>query len=203
MFLPKPLITTLVFAIATVVGKADAVDRWKEAVFTTNPDLGRLFVVVNDRNPAKAHQVVGKTSFYKIEDGDTLLDVGRFHGLGNNEMMEANPGVERFVPPPGQMILLPKQWVLPDTDYSGIKINIPEMRLYFFQGGIEGITLVSTFPVGLGRTDWRTPLGKFRIRGKTENPTWVLPESIKAEHRKEGKPAPDFILGGDPEESIG
>ena len=32
-----------------------------------------------------------------------------------------------------------------------------------------------TYPVGLGRQDWKTPQADFRIRGKTRNPAWVIP----------------------------
>ena len=77
-------------------------------------------------------------------------------------------------------------------------VNIPEMRLYYFQNGT-----VVTYPVGLGRDDWRTPEGSFKIRGKTENPTWVIPESIRAEHIRERDDPRTFIAGGDPENPSG
>jgi L,D-transpeptidase ErfK/SrfK len=131
------------------------------------------------------------------------LDIARFYDLGYNEITEANPGVDPWIPKPSQMILLPTAWALPDVEFKGVVVNIPEMRLYYFRPGAEGTVIVTTFPVGLGRDDWRTPEGKFRIRGKTVNPTWVLPESIKAEHRRDGKPAPDFIPGGAPDNPLG
>src|SRR5438876_1114385 len=49
---------------------------------------------------------------------------------------------------------------------------------------------------------WQS-LVEIPIEGKTVNPTWILPESIKEEHRRDGKPAPDFIAGGDPENPLG
>jgi len=64
------------------------------------------------------------------------------------------------------------------------------MRIYYFRQSAAGTVTVTTYPVGLGRDDWRTPEGKFKITQKDVNPTWVLPESIKAEHRRDGKPAP-------------
>jgi L,D-transpeptidase ErfK/SrfK len=82
---------------------------------------------------------------------------------------------------------------------QGVIVNIPEMRLYHFPGG----GAVVTYPVGLGRDDWRTPEGTFRIRGKTENPTWVIPESIRAEHIRERNDPRTSIPGGDPENPLG
>ena len=63
--------------------------------------------------------------------------------------------------------------------------------------------MVTTYPVGLGRDDWRTPQGSFKIRGKTESPTWIIPESIRAEHIRERGDDRSMILGGDPENPLG
>ena len=138
-----------------------------------------------------------------MQKKDTFLDIARYYDLGYNEIEEANPGVDPWIPPPGQIVLLPTEWVLPDVEYKGLVVNIPEMRLYYFHPAAQGTVIVNTFPVGLGRDDWRTPSGSFKVVEKTVNPRWVLPESIKAEHRREGKPAPDFIAGGDPDNPLG
>jgi L,D-transpeptidase ErfK/SrfK len=63
-------------------------------------------------------------------------------------------------------------------------VNIPEMRLFFYRRSQDDprTTIVYTYPVGLGRDDWRTPSGKFKVRGKTVNPQWNIPESIRKEH---------------------
>ena len=142
--------------------------------------------------------VVGTLETYVVEEGDTLLDVGRHFDLGYNEMTSANPGVDPWMPSPSEVLIIPTEFVLPEARPQGVVVNIPEMRLYHFQGG----TLV-TYPVGLGRDDWRTPEGTFKIRGKTENPTWVIPESIRAEHIRERDDPRTFIAGGDPENPLG
>ena len=85
----------------------------------------------------------------------------------------------------GATILLPTEWVLPCCTYEGVVVNIPEMRLFYYQRsqGEPGHDASSTrIPVGLGRDDWRTPSGKFKVRGKTVNPQWNIPESIRKEH---------------------
>jgi L,D-transpeptidase ErfK/SrfK len=99
---------------------------------------------------------------------------------------------------------LPTEWVLPSVDYQGVIINIPEMRLYYFHPRRKGAPLlVSTYPVGLGRDDWRTPEGKFKVNGKTKNPTWVIPESIRKERIKEKGFSETMIKGGDPQNPLG
>jgi L,D-transpeptidase ErfK/SrfK len=176
--------------------------QWTEEMFQQKV-AARPFLAVATRDPGNAHSVIGSARFYQAQKGDTFLDVARYYDLGYNEIEEANPGVDPWVPPAGQVIVLPTEWVLPEAAYKGLVINIPEMRLFYFQPVGQGTTVVTTFPVGLGRDDWRTPEGSFKVLEKTVNPKWVLPESIKEEHRRDGKPAPDFIAGGDPENPLG
>ena len=55
---------------------------------------------------------------------------------------------------------------------------------------------VITYPVSMGRMDWRTPLGKTRIVQKVKDPTWTPPESIKREHAKKGDFLPNVVPAG-------
>src|SRR5437867_11728863 len=79
------------------------------------------------------------------------------------------------------------------------------MRLFFYRraAGDPHTTIVHTYPVGLGRDDWRTPNGKFKIRGKTVNPQWNIPESIRKEHIAERGDPRKFIPGGAPDNPLG
>jgi L,D-transpeptidase ErfK/SrfK len=63
--------------------------------------------------------------------------------------------------------------------------------------------MVTTYPVGLGRDDWRTPEGNFKIRGRTKDPTWVIPESIRAEHIADRGDARRSIPGGAADNPLG
>src|SRR5690242_16027707 len=106
-----------------------------------------------------ADTVIGDVASHRIRDGETLLDVARWYDVGYNEIVDANPGVDAFVPPAGADVVVPTAWVLPCCTYEGIVVNIPEMRLYYFRPAPNdpAVTLVDTYPVGLGREDWRTP----------------------------------------------
>jgi L,D-transpeptidase ErfK/SrfK len=147
--------------------------------------------------------VVGVLTTHTVQEGDTMLDVGRHFDLGYNEMIAANPGVDPWLPPTGEVLLIPTEYVLPESSNQGIVVNIPEMRLYYFHGGTNQGPFVTTYPVGLGRDDWRTPQGSFRVRGKTENPTWVIPESIRAEHIRERGDDRSMIPGGADDNPLG
>lgn len=156
------------------------------------------------KGPA-AETVVGQVRTYRIRKGDTLLDLARYFSLGYNEIAEANPGIDPWVPPAGATILLPTEWTLPCCTYDGLVVNIPEMRLFFYRRAQNdpNTTMVYTYPVGLGRDDWRTPSGKFRIRGKTVNPQWNIPESIRKEHIADRGDPRTFIPGGHPDNPLG
>src|SRR5438094_3858660 len=158
-----------------------------------------------ERGAPPAETVIGQVRTYRIRKGDTLIDLARYYDLGYNEIVDANPGMDPWVPPAGATILLPTEWVLPCCSYEGVVVNIPEMRLFFYRRAPQDphTTMVYTYPVGLGRDDWRTPSGKFKVRGKTVNPQWNIPESIRKEHIAERDDPRTFIPGGDPENPLG
>jgi len=62
--------------------------------------------------------------------------------------------------------------------------------------------VVITYPVSIGRMDWKTPLGTTTIVKKQKDPPWYPPASIKAEHAAEGEILPDMIPGG-PDNPLG
>ncbi len=191
-----PTMAAVGIALCCCLGAADAsASRWTEESFANRiPTRYPLRMGVGSSEVS----VVGSLETYVVEEGDTLLDVGRHFDLGYNEMTSANPGVDPWMPSPREVLVIPTEFVLPEARQLGVVVNIPEMRLYHFQDGS-----LTTYPVGLGRDDWRTPEGTFKIRGKTENPTWVIPESIRAEHIRERNDPRTFIAGGDPENPLG
>src|SRR5690348_16285011 len=94
--------------------------EWAEDVFAQKVSAGQLFYAVADHDPSRAHGVIGSSRFYQVQKKDTFLDVARFYDLGDNEIEDANPGVDQWIPPPGQIIILPTEWVLPDAPYQGL-----------------------------------------------------------------------------------
>src|SRR5688572_23294618 len=63
---------------------------------------------------------------------DTLPDLARRYGLGYEEILRANPGVDTWLPGEGTTIVIPGQRLLPPGVREGIVVNLPEHRLYYF-----------------------------------------------------------------------
>jgi L,D-transpeptidase ErfK/SrfK len=170
---------------------------WVEEDFQRKPSLS--YSVVDGES------LIGELQAYRIRKGDTLFDIARQYSLGYNEIVDRNPGLDVWLPPPGAIALLPTAWVLPCCSRKGLVLNIPEMRLYYYRASAENPaqTEVITYAVGLGRDDWQTPQGKFKIRDKTENPTWIIPESIRKEHIEERNDPRTSIAGGAPDNPLG
>ena len=130
---------------------------------------------------------------------DTLIDIAVEHHLGQDEIVLANPTVDRWLPGAGTQVRIPSSFILPNAPRQGIVVNLPEMRVYYYPNASQ----VVTYAVGIGReNNWKTPLGKTHIAGKMENPSWTPPPSIIAEHLAEGDvldpyypPGPDNPLG--------
>jgi L,D-transpeptidase ErfK/SrfK len=64
-------------------------------------------------------------------------------------------------------------------------------------------SVVYTFPVGLGRFDWKTPVGVWTVVAKTRDPTWVVPNDIYQEHLERDGEADHVIPGGEPDNPLG
>jgi len=184
---------------------------WSEAGFANRPLYAYPL-------PSGRDDIIGTLTTYKIQQGDTLLDVGRWFGLSAKEISDANGHMDWWVPPVGRVIILPTEHILPASPRSGIILNVPEMRLYYYfpspaytrhrkgkltAATFNGARVIYTFPVGLGRFDWKTPLGAWRVTEKVKDPTWVLPEDIYQEHLERDGEADRVVPGGIPENPLG
>lgn len=142
-------------------------------------------------------QVVGQDVHIKSHYKDTLYDLAEKYGVGSEEMVEANPHVDPWLPGEGTDILIPGRQILPPGPRRGIIVNIPEHRLYYFPPpGKHRRRVVITYPVSIGSMDWKTPIGLAHIIQKIRHPTWHPPVSIRKEHRKEGDPLPLAVPPG-------
>ncbi|MHB8264550.1 MAG: L,D-transpeptidase family protein, partial [Acidithiobacillus ferrivorans] len=143
--------------------------------------------------PAAGSNMVGQLQVVIARHRDTLLDIARHYDVGYNEIRAANPGVDPWLPGAGTHVLVPTQYILPPKPWTGIIINIPERRLFYFPAGQN---MVYTFPVGIFRPKWPDPIGSTRIIAKVKNPTWTVPKNIQEEHAKAGEPIPAFFPAG-------
>ena len=254
--------------------------------------------------PGAGDDLIGRIRHTKAHHEDTLIDIARRFSIGQDEMVMANPTVDRWLPKEGTDVLIPQLFILPDAPRAGIVVNIPEMRLYYFPvrasaakraavateprklaattckkpadkpaspeksshsgngktsakpanaGSAKtpakpaqttsakpaakptqtantkttakpcvatpaprpapapvaaasyesaGSGEVISYPVSMGRMDWRTPIGKTTVVNKQKDPSWTPPASIKREHAAKGDPLPDVVPPG-PDNPLG
>ncbi|GAA0621763.1 L,D-transpeptidase family protein [Halomonas beimenensis] len=147
--------------------------------------------------------LVGEVYTVVADEEDTLIDIGHEHGIGYRAMVRANPDVSVWYPGEGTEVTIPGRFILPDAPRTGIVINVAEMRLYYYPPAEEDQPrIVQTYPLGVGRQDWETPLGNTTITQKVENPAWYPPESIRREHAEAGDPLPSVVPPG-PDNPLG
>ena len=149
--------------------------------------------------PPPGEDVVGQVQVIKAKYEDTFADIATANDLGYLEMVAANPGVDPWLPGVGTEIILPTRYILPPGPREGIVINLAEYRMYYFP---KGQNVVHTFPLGIGREGWGSPITTTTITAKTPNPTWTPPASIRAEHAAEGDILPAVVPAG-PDNPLG
>ncbi|PHS69711.1 MAG: peptigoglycan-binding protein LysM [Methylophaga sp.] len=153
--------------------------------------------------PDENTRVVGHNLVVYSYEEDTLLDIARRFDLGYGEIVNANPGLDPWLPGSNQRVIVPNKFILPDAPHEGIVINLAEMRLYYYPKTQKGQQRqVITHPIGVGREGWTTPLGKTKIIQKKKDPTWTPPASILAEHLEKGDPLPKVVPAG-PDNPLG
>ncbi|MER1976920.1 L,D-transpeptidase [Pseudocitrobacter faecalis] len=122
------------------------------------------------------------------------------YGQGLSNMLEANPGVDVYLPARGSTLTIPQQLILPDTPREGIVINVAEMRLYYYPP--DGSS-VEVLPIGIGQAGRETPRNWVtKVERKKEGPTWVPTANTRREYAKEGKTLPAMVPAG-PENPMG
>ncbi len=147
---------------------------------------------------SKDNTVIGSMKTHQVNGNESLIEIARNFSVGYNEIVDANPSLDPFLPGNNADVRIPTAWILPDVNsYEGIVINLSEMRLYYFLKQKKSL-LVRTFPIGIGDEGNDTPVGNFKIIEKIENPSWHVPESIKKERPELPNvvpPGPDNPLG--------
>ncbi|MFM5520152.1 L,D-transpeptidase family protein [Aeromonas jandaei] len=120
--------------------------------------------------PAAGNRLIGELEDYFIQQDEYLELVGKHTQIGFLALLEANPGVDPYLPKPGTRLTLPTQMLLPDVPREGIVINLPELRLYYFPKGKQEVIVL---PIGIGDIGRETPEMTTTIIEKTPDPSWV------------------------------
>ena len=146
--------------------------------------------------PPTGSRLVGSSQVITVPDHNTLpLEAfAAQYGLGLSNMLEANPGVDPFLPKSGTTLTIPQQLILPDTVREGIVVNVAEMRLYYYPPG--GNT-VEVLPIGIGQAGRETPRNWVTaVERKQVGPTWSPTPNTRRAYAAEGKTLPAFVPAG-------
>ncbi|MGY3860203.1 L,D-transpeptidase family protein [Aeromonas lacus] len=120
--------------------------------------------------PPAGSRLIGELEDYIIQQDEYLELVGKHTQIGFLALLEANPGVDPYLPKPGTRLTLPTQMLLPDVPREGIVINLPELRLYYFPKGKQEVIVL---PIGIGDIGRETPEMTTTIIEKNPDPSWV------------------------------
>ena len=147
--------------------------------------------------PTDGSRLVGQNQVITIPEGNTqpLEYFAAEYQMGLSNMMEANPGVDTFLPKGGTVLNIPQQLILPDTVHEGIVINSAEMRLYYYP---KGSNTVIVLPIGIGQLggDTLTPTMVTTVSDKRANPTWTPTANIRARYKAQGIELPAVVPAG-------
>lgn len=147
--------------------------------------------------PSEYFDVIGSVWTMEATYEDTLLDIARRTDIGQDQMERVNPDVDRWLPGAGTRITIPAHHILPRGPRKGIVLNLPEMRLYYYPPKKSGqLPEVQTYPIGIGRMDWGTPLGSTTITAKVKDPSWRPTASILREYAERGESLPRVVPAG-------
>ena len=153
-----------------------------------------IFIFQYNVKAKEIEDIIGHISFYKIKNDQDLIEISRSNNLAFPEVMQANKTIiDPWVLESDKNILLPSRHILPDTSREGIIVNKGDLRIYYYSE-----KKIYSYPIGIGRQDWETPVGSAIVTGKKINPYWTVPKSILLEEPhwpKVVKPGPDNPLG--------
>ncbi len=144
--------------------------------------------------PAADSRLIGENTLTTVPDDKRPLEsIAARYKIGMLGMLEANPGVDPWLPKAGTQLTVPLQMLLPDAPREGIVINLAELRLYYYSKG-EGRVVV--YPIGIGQLGAATPNMVTSISQKIPNPTWTPTVNIRKRYAKEGITLPAMVPAG-------
>ncbi|PXW46906.1 L,D-transpeptidase YbiS [Erwinia sp. AG740] len=146
--------------------------------------------------PAPNSRLVGENIQVTIPSGstDALEHFAAQYQMGLSNLLEANPGIDVYLPKPGTTMTVPQQLILPDAPREGIVINSAEMRLYYYPKGSKTVVVL---PIGIGQLGKDTPINWVTsVQRKKERPTWTPTAAMHAEYAARGEYLPQVYPAG-------
>lgn len=139
--------------------------------------------------------LVGAEQTVEGQAGETLLELAQKFDIGAEAIANANPKLK----PDAKLkkateIIIPSEFKLPTSvPRDGVIVNLADRRIYYFHPSTKQ---VSTYPIGIGKEGWSTPLGNTKVIRKKKDPAWYPPASIRRAAERRGKTLPDVVPAG-------
>ncbi|MGT8791347.1 L,D-transpeptidase LdtC [Klebsiella oxytoca] len=146
--------------------------------------------------PPPGSRLVGQNQFHVVENnGGSQEAIAKKYNVGFLALLQANPGVDPYVPRAGSVLTIPLQTLLPDATREGLVLNLAELRLYYYPPGKNEVTV---YPIGIGQLggDTITPTMVTTVSDKRANPTWTPTANIRARYKAMGIDLPAVMPAG-------
>lgn len=146
--------------------------------------------------PAANSRLIGQNLEITVPE-DSKLPLEAFaaqYQMGLSNLLEANPGVDVYLPKAGSTLIIPQQLILPDAPREGIVINSAEMRLYYYPKGTKTVVVL---PIGIGELGKDTPINwTTSVQRKKDGPTWTPTKKMHEEYAARGESLPAVFPAG-------
>lgn len=149
--------------------------------------------------PSHDAQFIGQNFTVIVKEGDSYSQLARKYDIGYDALGAANPNINPKNLPIGTVLVIPDKHLLPPKPWRGIVANLPQMRMFYFPKTGKKIY---SYPIGIRRKGWNTPLGRMKITQKKKNPPWIVPKAVQKALAKQGIKLPNVVPTG-PENPLG
>lgn len=127
-------------------------------------------------------QVAGCEEKYQLVTTVNIYRLAQKKGLRWYVLAQQNKLKKPYHLKKGLTLRINDTHIVPNGLSSGIIINLPEKNLYYFKDG----AYQRRYHLAVGKPDWPTPTGNYKICDKRKNPIWNVPESIQEEMWDQG-----------------
>lgn len=139
-------------------------------------------------------EIIGSERFHTVSKEETISDISGNYNVTVRRLLQINNIEDPDSIVPGEELKITTEQIVPQVIENGLIINLPEYTVYHFENG----EVINTYPIAIGKRDWQTPRGKFRIANKVVDPTWKIPPRMSQRYSYNKKlvpPGPDNPLG--------
>lgn len=145
--------------------------------------------------PPSGSRLVGQNQFHVVQDnGGSLEAIAKKYNVGFLALLQANPGVDPYVPRAGSVLTIPLQTLLPDAPVKVWCSISPSCACTT----IHRQNSVTVYPIGIGQLggDTLTPTMVTTVSDKRANPTWTPTANIRARYKAMGIDLPAVVPAG-------